>query len=135
MGQRSNQCSPFLLDPCENFRCKRGKTCKLDADTKPGCVCQEPSECPPSANEFDNVSTNHMLVPVKEMSPLLIISHLFFLFYTPFMLCSVVITALSARGQQQPCAAFKLFSDGKKSKAQMLLLRGGILTLWKDKAE
>ncbi|XP_030597196.1 SPARC-like protein 1 isoform X2 [Archocentrus centrarchus] len=42
-------------DPCENFRCKRGKMCKLDADNKPGCVCQEPSECPPSVNEFDHV--------------------------------------------------------------------------------
>ncbi|XP_067440826.1 SPARC-like protein 1 [Thunnus thynnus] len=42
-------------DPCDNFRCKRGKTCKLDADNKPGCMCQEPSECPPSVNEFDNV--------------------------------------------------------------------------------
>ncbi|XP_040002487.1 SPARC-like protein 1 [Xiphias gladius] len=42
-------------DPCDNFRCKRGKTCKLDADNKPGCVCQEPSQCPPSVNEFDHV--------------------------------------------------------------------------------
>lgn len=42
-------------DPCDNFRCKRGKTCKLDADNKPGCVCQVPSECPPSVNEFDHV--------------------------------------------------------------------------------
>ncbi|XP_069570186.1 SPARC-like protein 1 [Brachyistius frenatus] len=42
-------------DPCDNFRCKRGKTCKLDADNKPACVCQEPSECPPSVSEFDNV--------------------------------------------------------------------------------
>ncbi|XP_028262725.1 SPARC-like protein 1 [Parambassis ranga] len=42
-------------DPCDNFRCKRGKTCKLDADDKPSCVCQVPSECPPSVNEFDNV--------------------------------------------------------------------------------
>uniref|UniRef100_UPI003AAB80DA SPARC-like protein 1 n=1 Tax=Centroberyx gerrardi TaxID=166262 RepID=UPI003AAB80DA len=42
-------------DPCDNFRCKRGKTCKLDADNKPGCVCQEPSECPLSVNEFDHV--------------------------------------------------------------------------------
>uniref|UniRef100_A0A3Q0QWB5 SPARC-like 1 n=1 Tax=Amphilophus citrinellus TaxID=61819 RepID=A0A3Q0QWB5_AMPCI len=42
-------------DLCENFRCKRGKMCKLDADNKPGCVCQEPSECPPSVNEFDHV--------------------------------------------------------------------------------
>ncbi|XP_032387361.1 SPARC-like protein 1 isoform X1 [Etheostoma spectabile] len=42
-------------DPCDDFPCKRGKTCKLDADNKPGCVCQEPSECPPSVNEFDHV--------------------------------------------------------------------------------
>ncbi|XP_041641672.1 SPARC-like protein 1 [Cheilinus undulatus] len=42
-------------DPCDNFPCKRGKTCKLDADNKPGCVCQEPAECPPSVNEFDHV--------------------------------------------------------------------------------
>ncbi|XP_022069081.1 SPARC-like protein 1 [Acanthochromis polyacanthus] len=42
-------------DPCDSFRCKRGKTCKLDADNKPGCVCQEPSQCPPSMNEFDHV--------------------------------------------------------------------------------
>uniref|UniRef100_A0A1A8Q590 SPARC-like 1 n=1 Tax=Nothobranchius rachovii TaxID=451742 RepID=A0A1A8Q590_9TELE len=42
-------------DPCENFRCKRGKTCKLDADGKPGCVCQQPSECPGRMNEFDQV--------------------------------------------------------------------------------
>uniref|UniRef100_A0A3B4WTB5 SPARC-like 1 n=1 Tax=Seriola lalandi dorsalis TaxID=1841481 RepID=A0A3B4WTB5_SERLL len=42
-------------DPCDDFRCKRGKTCKLDADNKPGCVCQEPSQCPPSVNEFDHV--------------------------------------------------------------------------------
>ncbi|XP_062289011.1 SPARC-like protein 1 [Scomber scombrus] len=43
------------VDPCDNFRCKRGKTCKLDADNKPGCVCQEPTDCPPSVNEFDHV--------------------------------------------------------------------------------
>ncbi|KAM3864833.1 SPARC-like protein 1 [Diretmus argenteus] len=42
-------------DPCDNFRCKRGKTCKLDGANKPACVCQEPSECPPSVNEFDHV--------------------------------------------------------------------------------
>ncbi|KAM7394298.1 hypothetical protein PAMP_021111 [Pampus punctatissimus] len=44
-----------LAHPCDDFRCKRGKTCKLDADNKPGCVCQEPSECPPNVNEFDHV--------------------------------------------------------------------------------
>lgn len=42
-------------DPCDNFRCKRGKTCKLDQDDKPSCVCQVPSECPPSLNELDHV--------------------------------------------------------------------------------
>ncbi|MEQ2228011.1 hypothetical protein ILYODFUR_004312 [Ilyodon furcidens] len=42
-------------DPCEHFRCKRGKTCKLDGDGKPGCVCQEPLECPPSMTEFEHV--------------------------------------------------------------------------------
>uniref|UniRef100_A0A672FRV4 SPARC-like protein 1 n=1 Tax=Salarias fasciatus TaxID=181472 RepID=A0A672FRV4_SALFA len=48
-------CFSFFQDPCDNFRCKRGKTCKLDEDNKPGCVCQQPSECPPSVNEFDHV--------------------------------------------------------------------------------
>ncbi|KAK9981163.1 hypothetical protein ABG768_000724 [Culter alburnus] len=42
-------------DPCENFRCKRGKTCKINDENKPVCVCQEPSECPPSVNDFDHV--------------------------------------------------------------------------------
>ncbi|XP_016145619.1 SPARC-like protein 1 [Sinocyclocheilus grahami] len=42
-------------DPCENFRCKRGKTCKMNDDNKPVCVCQEPSECPPSVNDLDHV--------------------------------------------------------------------------------
>ncbi|XP_051940909.1 SPARC-like protein 1 [Hippocampus zosterae] len=42
-------------DPCDDFRCKRGKMCKLDQDKKPSCVCQEPTECPPSLNEFDHV--------------------------------------------------------------------------------
>lgn len=42
-------------DPCDNFRCKRGKTCKLDDNNKPSCVCQVPSECPPSLNELDRV--------------------------------------------------------------------------------
>ncbi|XP_039547049.1 SPARC-like protein 1 [Pimephales promelas] len=42
-------------DPCENFRCKRGKTCKMNDENKPVCVCQELSECPPSVNDFDHV--------------------------------------------------------------------------------
>lgn len=50
--------SSFFLDPCTDFPCKRGKTCKLDADNKPGCVCQQAPECPPSVNDFDRVSTD-----------------------------------------------------------------------------
>ncbi|XP_056328468.1 SPARC-like protein 1 [Danio aesculapii] len=42
-------------DPCENFRCKRGKTCKLDDENKPICVCQELTECPPTVNDFEHV--------------------------------------------------------------------------------
>ncbi|TRY94333.1 hypothetical protein DNTS_026331 [Danionella cerebrum] len=42
-------------DPCENFRCKRGKTCKMNDENKPVCVCQEPSECPHSVNDFEHV--------------------------------------------------------------------------------
>ncbi|XP_034542718.1 SPARC-like protein 1 [Notolabrus celidotus] len=42
-------------DPCDNFPCKRGKTCKLDEDNKPSCVCRELTECPPSMNEIDHV--------------------------------------------------------------------------------
>ncbi|XP_016087607.1 SPARC-like protein 1 [Sinocyclocheilus grahami] len=42
-------------DPCENFRCKRGKTCKMNDENKPVCVCQEPSECPTSVNDFEHV--------------------------------------------------------------------------------
>ncbi|KAI2668365.1 SPARC protein [Labeo rohita] len=42
-------------DPCENFPCKRGKTCKMNDENKPVCVCQEPSECPPSVNDFEHV--------------------------------------------------------------------------------
>ncbi|XP_061686080.1 SPARC-like protein 1 [Syngnathoides biaculeatus] len=42
-------------DPCDDFHCKRGKMCKLDEDNKPNCVCQEPSECPSSLNDFEHV--------------------------------------------------------------------------------
>uniref|UniRef100_A0A8C5FYU5 SPARC-like protein 1 n=1 Tax=Gouania willdenowi TaxID=441366 RepID=A0A8C5FYU5_GOUWI len=42
-------------DPCDNFRCKRGKTCKLNEKDKPSCVCQQATECPPSVNDFDHV--------------------------------------------------------------------------------
>uniref|UniRef100_A0A671S8F5 SPARC-like protein 1 n=1 Tax=Sinocyclocheilus anshuiensis TaxID=1608454 RepID=A0A671S8F5_9TELE len=47
--------SLFCPDPCESFRCKRGKTCKMNDEYKPVCVCQEPSECPPSVNDLDHV--------------------------------------------------------------------------------
>ncbi|XP_065121333.1 SPARC-like protein 1 [Paramisgurnus dabryanus] len=43
------------VDLCENFRCKRGKTCIINNENKPVCVCQEPSACPTSMNEFDHV--------------------------------------------------------------------------------
>uniref|UniRef100_A0A4W5NXW9 SPARC-like 1 n=1 Tax=Hucho hucho TaxID=62062 RepID=A0A4W5NXW9_9TELE len=42
-------------DPCENFRCKRGKTCKLNEEKKPMCVCQEPSACPQRVTDYDHV--------------------------------------------------------------------------------
>ncbi|XP_051559004.1 SPARC-like protein 1 [Myxocyprinus asiaticus] len=42
-------------DPCENLRCKRGKSCQMNDENKPSCVCQEPSACPPSVNEFERV--------------------------------------------------------------------------------
>ncbi|XP_073698994.1 SPARC-like protein 1 [Garra rufa] len=51
----SGQGLPAGQDPCENFRCKRGKTCKMNDENKPICVCQEPSECPPSVNDFEHV--------------------------------------------------------------------------------
>ncbi|KAB5581364.1 hypothetical protein PHYPO_G00174790 [Pangasianodon hypophthalmus] len=43
------------VDSCENFHCKRGKTCKLNDKKQPSCVCQEPADCPPSLSEFDHV--------------------------------------------------------------------------------
>ncbi|XP_071263086.1 SPARC-like protein 1 [Salvelinus alpinus] len=48
-------------DPCENFRCKRGKTCQLNEEKKPMCVCQEPSACPQSVTDYDHVcGTNNV---------------------------------------------------------------------------
>ncbi|TTI76902.1 SPARC [Bagarius yarrelli] len=43
------------VDLCENVHCKRGKTCKLNDKKNPGCVCQEPADCPPTLSEFDHV--------------------------------------------------------------------------------
>ncbi|CDQ76395.1 unnamed protein product [Oncorhynchus mykiss] len=42
-------------DPCENFSCKHGKTCKLNKEKKPVCVCHEPSACPQSVTDYDHV--------------------------------------------------------------------------------
>ncbi|XP_037115524.1 SPARC-like protein 1 [Syngnathus acus] len=52
---RSSPAPEAPPDLCDNFRCKRGKMCILDEDKKPNCVCQEPSQCPSSLNEFDHV--------------------------------------------------------------------------------
>lgn len=60
LSSDSLQYSSVILDPCDNFRCKRGKTCKLDAYNKPSCVCQDPTECHPSANELDHVSISSL---------------------------------------------------------------------------
>ncbi|RXM31297.1 Secreted protein acidic and cysteine rich [Acipenser ruthenus] len=43
-----------IVDPCEGIRCKRGKTCKANEENKPECVCQDPSSCLPSVNEFEH---------------------------------------------------------------------------------
>nr|XP_023654954.1 SPARC-like protein 1 isoform X1 [Paramormyrops kingsleyae] len=42
-------------DLCDAFPCKRGKTCQLDRGGHPGCVCQDPLTCTPSASEFEHV--------------------------------------------------------------------------------
>ncbi|KAL1023483.1 hypothetical protein UPYG_G00041350 [Umbra pygmaea] len=49
------QPEPSTANPCDNFHCKRGKTCTLNEEKKPVCVCQEPSACPLSGNDFDHV--------------------------------------------------------------------------------
>uniref|UniRef100_A0A4W5QYG2 SPARC-like 1 n=1 Tax=Hucho hucho TaxID=62062 RepID=A0A4W5QYG2_9TELE len=45
----------LAANPCENFRCKRGKTCKLNEEKKPMCVCQEPSACSQRVTDYDHV--------------------------------------------------------------------------------
>lgn len=32
----------------------------MNDENKPVCVCQEPSECPPSVNDFDHVSMSYL---------------------------------------------------------------------------
>ncbi|XP_061101978.1 SPARC-like protein 1 [Conger conger] len=43
------------LNPCRNFRCKRGKTCEVNEENEPVCVCQDPSSCTPSATAIEHV--------------------------------------------------------------------------------
>ncbi|KAL8212095.1 UNVERIFIED_CONTAM: hypothetical protein K2H54_037010 [Gekko kuhli] len=42
-------------DPCQNHHCKHGKVCEVDEDNNPMCVCQNPSNCPPSTAVFEKV--------------------------------------------------------------------------------
>ncbi|XP_018591280.2 SPARC-like protein 1 [Scleropages formosus] len=42
-------------DPCEGFPCKRGKTCRVNEENQPECVCQDPISCAPSMTEFQHV--------------------------------------------------------------------------------
>ncbi|KAJ8281037.1 hypothetical protein GJAV_G00062670 [Gymnothorax javanicus] len=44
-----------LVNPCANFRCKRGKTCKVSDKNEPSCFCQDPMSCAPSTTEIENV--------------------------------------------------------------------------------
>ncbi|XP_073456888.1 SPARC-like protein 1 [Aquarana catesbeiana] len=37
-----------LPEPCFNFHCKRGKTCKTDGNGNPFCACQDPDLCQPT---------------------------------------------------------------------------------------
>ncbi|KAJ8335852.1 hypothetical protein SKAU_G00391940 [Synaphobranchus kaupii] len=43
------------VNPCETFRCKRGKTCEVNEENEPVCICQDPSSCRPSATEIEHV--------------------------------------------------------------------------------
>ncbi|KAG5848353.1 hypothetical protein ANANG_G00097590 [Anguilla anguilla] len=43
------------VNPCRNFRCKRGKTCKVNEDDEPVCICQDPSSCMPSTTATEHV--------------------------------------------------------------------------------
>lgn len=45
----------WLLDPCRNFHCKRGKVCHVDKQGKPSCICQDPAACP-STKDYEHVS-------------------------------------------------------------------------------
>ncbi|KAL4640504.1 SPARC-like [Arapaima gigas] len=53
--QGTSQPFPALSDPCEGFRCKRGKTCRVNEENQPDCVCQDPISCSPTMTEFEQV--------------------------------------------------------------------------------
>ncbi|XP_078533614.1 uncharacterized protein LOC144819696 [Lissotriton helveticus] len=44
----------IILDPCQNFRCKRGKICERDEKGTPTCVCKDIMSCPQTI-KFDQV--------------------------------------------------------------------------------
>ncbi|XP_069086379.1 SPARC-like protein 1 isoform X1 [Pleurodeles waltl] len=44
----------IILDPCQNFRCKRGKICEKDEKGTPTCACQDIISCPQTI-KFDQV--------------------------------------------------------------------------------
>ncbi|XP_075045642.1 SPARC-like protein 1 [Mixophyes fleayi] len=43
----SNTAMNKSTDPCNDFHCKRGKTCKIDGQGNPFCACQDPDFCLP----------------------------------------------------------------------------------------
>ncbi|KAJ8015087.1 hypothetical protein DPEC_G00022500 [Dallia pectoralis] len=42
-------------NPCLNHHCKKGKVCEVDEENIPMCVCQDPTSCPESVGEYENV--------------------------------------------------------------------------------
>ncbi|XP_036372765.1 SPARC-like protein 1 [Megalops cyprinoides] len=42
-------------NPCENFRCKRGKACRVNEENQPECVCQDPATCVHSVTDTEHV--------------------------------------------------------------------------------
>nr|AWQ28583.1 SPARCL1 [Amia calva] len=43
------------VSPCESFRCKSGKVCKVNEENVPECVCQDSSTCIHSKTELEHV--------------------------------------------------------------------------------
>ncbi|XP_027740218.1 SPARC-like protein 1 [Empidonax traillii] len=54
MESVSNRTEKALLDPCQNFHCKRGKVCHEDKQGNPHCICQDPAACP-STKDYEHV--------------------------------------------------------------------------------